>query len=301
MMDPEIAATISQIPAWTDADDLRIEPARGLTNRNYLATVNGERYVVRVSGSNTGHLGIDRASELAALQAASRAGIGAELVHFVLPQGHLVTRYIRGRHLKYEEYCDPGNLGRIVDTVKRIHALPPTAGTFSPFRRIEAYARQAAAYGVPFPQDFDTFLDKMQLVEAAQRQDGSPWYRFCHNDLFLVNLLDDGTIRVIDWEFAGMGDIYFDLATLVYAYDTHNPLPAELQEHLLCCYFGSATVRHRERLDGMKAMVLFFAAMWGMLQQGLLGRGMVPAVEGFDYLLYAQNIFEVMREILWKD
>jgi 3-hydroxyisobutyrate dehydrogenase-like beta-hydroxyacid dehydrogenase len=76
MMDPEIAAVISQIPAWAGANELLIEPARGLTNRNYLATVDGARYLVRLGGSNAGHLGIDRESELAALQAASSAGNG---------------------------------------------------------------------------------------------------------------------------------------------------------------------------------------------------------------------------------
>jgi thiamine kinase-like enzyme len=296
-MDPEIATIISQIPVWAGANELLIEPARGLTNRNYLATVDGERYVVRLGGSNAGRLGIDRESELAALQAAGRAGIGADLVHFVLPQGHLVTRYITGRHLKYEEYCDLENLGRIVDAVRRIHSLPPTAGTFSPFRRVELFARQAAECGVRFPQDSNTLLDRMRVVEGAQRADSSPWFRFYHNDLFFVNILDDGRIRIIDWEFVGMGDIYFDLATLVYAYDTHGPLPVELQKHLLDCHFGEVTSGHWERLDGMKYMVLFFTAMWGMLQQGMLGQGLVPAVEGFDYLVYAQNIFEVMREI----
>jgi thiamine kinase-like enzyme len=298
-IDPDIAIIIAQIPAWAGAEDLRIEPARGLTNRNYLATVDGEQYVLRVGGSNAGSLGIDRESELAALQAASSAGIGAELVHFILPQGHLVTRWISGRHLRYEEYCDPGNLGRVVDTVRRVHSLPPTGGTFSPFRRIEDYARQAANHGVPFPEDFGAFLERMRRVEAAQREDRSPWFRFCHNDLFFVNILDDGAIRMIDWEFAGMGDLYFDLATLVYAYDTHNPLPADMQEYLLGCYFSEVVDDHRRRLDGMKYMVLFFTAMWGMLQEGLLRQGIVPAVEGFDYLVYAQNIFEVMREALW--
>lgn len=212
-----------------------------------------------------------------------------------------MTRCIRGRHLKYEEYCDPENLSRVVDMVRRIHSLPPTTGVFSPFRRIEDYARQAANHGVPVPEDFDAFLERMQRVEAAQRQDGYAWVRFCHNDLYFVNILDDGAIRMIDWEFAGTGDIYFDLATLVYAYDTHNPLPAELQEHLLDRYFGDVGDGHRQRLDGMKYMVLFFIAMWGMLQEGLLRQGIVPAVEGFDYLVYAQNIFEVMRETRWKD
>ena len=36
--------------------------------------------------------------------------------------------------------------------------------------------------------------------------------RPCHNDLLNANFIDDGArIRIIDWEYAGMGDPFFDL------------------------------------------------------------------------------------------
>jgi thiamine kinase-like enzyme len=115
--------------------------------------------------------------------------------------------------------------------------------------------------------------------------------------LFSVNFLEDSAnaVRVIDWEFAGMGDVYFDLAALVYAYDSHGPLPAELQEYVLECYFGEATGTHWERLQGMNYMLLLFTAAWGLLQQGQVLQGAIPPVEGFDYLEYAEYIFDVLR------
>ena len=42
----------------------------------------------------------------------------------------------------------------------------------------------------------------MHAIQAAQSQDGSDWRRFCHNDLYSVNFLDDGSVRMVDWEFA---------------------------------------------------------------------------------------------------
>ena len=37
----------------------------------------------------------------------------------------------------------------------------------------------------------------------------------CHNDLLTANLLHDGArVRIVDWEYAGMGDRYFDLGNL---------------------------------------------------------------------------------------
>jgi thiamine kinase-like enzyme len=56
---------------------------------------------------------------------------------------------------------------------------------------------------VPFPQGFEKLLEKMEMIEQDQTRDTSPWQGFCHNDLFCVNVLDDGKIRFIDWEFSG--------------------------------------------------------------------------------------------------
>ena len=35
----------------------------------------------------------------------------------------------------------------------------------------------------------------------------------CHNDLLAANFIDDGErVWIVDWEYAGMGDPFFDLA-----------------------------------------------------------------------------------------
>ncbi len=298
-MNPIAADIIAQIPGWADAQDLKVEPFEGLTNTNYRVTANGKQFVLRISGKNSAALGIRRELELEALKAVEAAGIGPEVVRFLLPEGHLITRLIPGRHWTVEEYRTRENLRRIVEAVKKVHALPGVEATFSPFRRVEAYIHTAQSFDVPFPEDFPAFLEKMQTIETNQRRDSSPWLRFCHNDLFSVNFLDDGAnVRIIDWEFAGMGDRYFDLATLVYAYDSDGPLPAELETYLLECYFGEANVAHQDRLDGMKFMLLFFTAMWGLSQHGMQKAGVIAPTDGFDCLAYSAETFAAMRKYL---
>jgi thiamine kinase-like enzyme len=294
-VDASVANIIAQTPILADAGNLAISPFGGLTNTNYLVTADGERFVVRVGGRNSDLLDISREFELEALTAASAAGIGPEVVRFVLPEGHLVTRLIEGRHLTAQEYRTPGNLQHVAKVVKRLHGLPPVKGTFSPFRRVESYAGKVRAFGASLPEDFEALLERMRRIEADQRGDDYPWLRFCHNDLFSVNFLDDGSIRIVDWEFAGMGDIYFDLAALVYAYDSDGPLPLDEQLYLLECYFGEVTAFQQTRLDGMKFALLFFTAMWGLLQHAAQQEGIVALLEGFDCLAYAQDIFGQMR------
>jgi len=295
-MKDKLSDIITIMPAWADANDLQIKPFGGLTNTNYLVIANGERFVVRISRANSALLEINREFELEALSAASTAGIGPEVLRFTIPEGHLVTRLIEGRHWEIEEYSTPENLQRMVKVLKRLHALPPIRGTFSPFRRVESYARKAGELDVAFPKDFELFLEKMRTIESDQSRDTYPWLRFCHNDLFAVNFLDDGEVRIVDWEFAGMGDIYFDLATLVYAYDSDGPLPAELETYLLKCYFGETGSINRARIEGMKFMLLFFTAMWGLLQHGMQSKGLIPTTEDFNCLEYALDTFAEMRK-----
>ena len=45
----------------------------------------------------------------------------------------------------------------------------------------------------------------------------------------------------------------------------------------------------------MKFMLLFFTAMWGLLQHGLQTAGIVSPIEGFDCFDYAQACFAAMR------
>ena len=297
MMQNLVREILQQIPEWKDLEDVQAEPLKGLTNSNFLLTVQGERFVLRVAGENGDRLNINRQAEQEILSLVAEAGIGAEVLHYLLPQGHLVTRYIDGRHLSLADYRQAENLRRIVETLKRLHALPPVAARFSPFRRVEHYARQARSLGVAMPEDLEGMLATMKAIEGDQARDPGPWRRLCHNDLFCVNVLDDGGIRFIDWEFAGVNDIYYDLATLTYAYDSPDTLSREEQELVLHSYFGEVRDQHWRRLHGMRLVLMFFTGMWGLLQQGLLEQGLVRAVEGFDYREYAENTFEMMRKI----
>jgi thiamine kinase-like enzyme len=297
-MQIQVDEIIKRIPGWNDADSLLIEPMEGLTNTNFSVTVHGERFFLRVSGPNTEQLGINRNHELEALSAAAKAGIGPQVEHYLLPEGHLVTRHINGRHLELEEYRTRENIQRIVNVVKRLHDLPLVEATFSPFCRVEKYAEHARSLGVSLPRDYEKLMSKTKEIKTDQIRDTYPWRRFCHNDLFVVNVMDDGRIWFIDWEFAGVGDIYFDLATLTYAYDSLDTLSRDLQEHMLESYFGDVNERNWIRLEGMKYMLMFFTAMWGLLQQGMLNNGLVQEVEGFDFLEYAETTFEAMRAVL---
>ena len=291
----EISQVITQIPAWRTAREIQVERIAGLTNANYRVNVDGEQYVLRLSGKNTARLGIDRTLEATALRAAAAAGLGPEIIAFIEPEGHLVTRWVVGRHWEVPEFRTPQNVRLLTETVKRIHALPPNGATFSPFQRVLAYLETAHGFAVPLPANLDRCLETMRAVQADQAQDTSDWQHFCHNDLVAVNYLyieAAHKIIVLDWEFAGLGDIYYDLATVVYTHDSEGPIPPELEQVMMAGYFGATTPWQQRRLQGMKYMLMLFTATWGLAQHGMQKGGLIPAIEGFDYLEFAGYLFK---------
>ena len=293
-MDSHIQSIIDRIPILSGSESIVVEQISGLTNKNYRVTADGNQYVLRISRENAEKLGINREFESEALMAASNAGIGPEVIHFIKPEGHLLTRWIDGRHWTHDEYRTQQNIRLMVQTIKQLHSLPVIQGKFSPFARVEAYTQTAMNYDVPLPTDFSGYLETMSDIKGDQENDQADWLHFCHNDLVAVNYLyteADKKITIIDWEFAGMGDIYYDLATLVYTHDSIGPIPPHLEEFMLECYFNEVSDEFRIRLSGMKFMLMLFTAMWGLSQYGMVKAGLIQEIEGFDYRDFAEYLF----------
>ncbi|NHJ13035.1 MAG: hypothetical protein EAX95_05125 [Candidatus Thorarchaeota archaeon] len=293
MMSHKLEEVLLQIPGWTNATRRNVEQIAGLTNTNYRVEIDDASYVLRINGENTSGLGIDRECELEALERASKAGIAPEIVLVIEPEGHLVTRWIDGHHWTPEEYRKRESIALMVNTVKKLHSLPTIEGKFSPFDRVDLLVRTAKSYDVELPDSLESLLETAQLVKEDQEQDEIRRSVLCHNDLVTVNFLfseETHRITLLDFEFAGMGDVYFDLATLVYAHDNVGSIPKNLEEYLLTCYFGKVDDFSRLRLSGMKFMLLFFYATWGLAQYGIQKAGLIPEVEGFDYREYAEYL-----------
>ena len=149
--------------------------------------------------------------EHAATVAAAGVGVGPEVTAFIRPEGYLVTRFIVGSPVSDEAVHRPETLRRVADSLRRIHDGPAIPGLFVPLRIVEAYRALAMARGVPIPPEYDLASAVGRRIEGALL--AAPIeLRPCHNDLLNANFIDDGArIRIIDWEYAGMGDPFFDL------------------------------------------------------------------------------------------
>jgi thiamine kinase-like enzyme len=235
----------------------------GITNRNFVVTTDHGEYVVRIPGERTSLLGIDRAYEAEAAQRAAELGIGPAVLGMLESVGTLVTELVDGHHLEPTPFGE--RLDDVVDLVPRFHDSGPLGGAFPIHRIVEWHARDASAHGVMAPNSYERLHQQSRRIEAAFAKSPMPVVP-CHNDLLPGNVLfADDRVWLLDFEYAGMNDVFFDLGNL----SVNSELNLESEERLLTLYFGQVTKSSWARLQLMKMMSEFREGMWAVVQQAI--------------------------------
>jgi thiamine kinase-like enzyme len=279
-LDPDLARVVEALPGWSGADVRAEVLGGGITNRNFRVRVDGESFVVRLAGKDTGLLGIDREAERRATEAAHAAGVAPEVIAFVPELGALVTRFVEADPLPPEDLEDPETLEAVVRSIRAIHEMAPIPSTFDAFAVVREYRAVAEAHGVQIPPAYGEAVAVADRIAASFASRPLP-DRPCHDDLLNANFLrTPERVVIVDYEYAGMGDLFFDLGN----FSINNGISEPAQERLLASYFGRPTPANRGRLGLMRIMSDFREAMWGVVQQGI-------STLDFDYVDYADRHF----------
>ena len=278
-------ALLDRVPGWAGRARVIRALEGGITNRNLLVDVDGERFVVRLAGKDTDLLGIDRTVERAAAERAAGLGLAPEVLGSLEPEQYLVTRFVAGEPIPVEEMGSAAVLQRVAPMLRAFHESGMLPGTFDCFRIPHEGATHAQARGVVIPPSFVPAMACAREIEAVFAADPEPPVS-CHNDLLNANFLRDRCgveerLWLLDWEYAGMNDRYFDLGN----YSVNNELDADEDAALLEVYFGAITRRRSARLALMRIMSDLREAMWGVVQQGI-------GTLDFDYVAYADKHFD---------
>jgi thiamine kinase-like enzyme len=247
----------------------------GITNANFFVDLGDEQVVVRIPGDNTALLGIDRHHEVTANHLASSIGIAPEVLARSESEGWMVTRFLPGRPITATELANEPMLGELGATLRRLHDVGRIDIEFDPFSIVRRYHEIALSRDVIEPFDYQSALDILVRIEEARPFRPTS---FCHNDLLNANFIYDGTIRILDWEYAGMGDPFFDLAN----FSVNQELPAASDERLLAHYFGQCDKGLLAVLALMKVVSELRETMWGVVQ-------MAVSSLDVDFVAYAQE------------
>jgi thiamine kinase-like enzyme len=228
----------------------------GITNRNLRVRLGGHDYVVRLCDEGATVLGIDRDCESEAGRRAAGLGIGPEVV--LTPPGVVVTRWLGGGTLSAEQVR--GAIARVAALLRAFHeSAPPLPHAFAVFRLAERHAGLARA----LPDGYAAIRELALRIEAAlDGPEHAPCP--CHNDLLTANFVSDGArIHLVDWEYSGMNDRFFDLGNL----SVNNGFDEAGDRALLEAYFGEPPGERRfAALRLMRIVSDLREATWGAVQ-----------------------------------
>ena len=236
----------------------------GLTNRNLRVTTSAGDYVVRLTQSDAGLLGIDRDAEHANTRAAAEAGVGAEVVDYRPDLGLMVITFLPGTALTERDdrarpACSRAPLPRSGGC--RLGRGSSTTSTCSPDRR--GTSPSSASTASTLPAGYDDFAPQWEHVRralAATRRPTVP----CNNDLLAGNFIDEGDrIWLIDYEYSGNNDPAFELGNAA----TECDLTREQTDELVAAWPGGEDdPAFRARVDLQSLCSQYGWALWGFIQ-----------------------------------
>jgi thiamine kinase-like enzyme len=253
---------VGRVALWRGKDIKVSALSGGLTNENYLVEAGGQRYVMRLPGTSTELLAIDRSNELHNARAAASTGIGPAVLEHVPQLDAMVLEFIPGETMSPRSLQSEQMARRMAESFKRLHAAPRFLKDFDMFRLIEYYLRIIDEHDVRIPPDYRERLPQVAEIERAVQVGALPRVS-CHNDLLCENFIDDGQcLRIVDYELSGNNDACFDLGNTAQEASLDDELRAALCE----AYFGRLDRQQLARMNLFALMSDVGWTLWGAIQ-----------------------------------
>jgi thiamine kinase len=227
------AVTLSARPAEQVLDTLpgfagarvKSQLSDGPTNSSYLLELTGAQYVLRLDKPDAVKLGLNRSNEKRICRAVADAGLAPEPIYFDPAAGVYLRHFVPGRSWETSDLASPDQMARLARLLRLLHALPPIGAAFDPLAAARRYAAKSGrARSRSILRRSETLMQQITADSARSA--------LCHNDLVCQNVLEGERLMLIDWEYAGIGDPYFDLAVVV----RHHKLDKESMRRFLEAY-----------------------------------------------------------------
>ncbi len=267
---------------------------KGMTNRSFLFSCKGKRYIMRIPGEGTAQL-VDRRHEAAVYQAIREKNICDDIAYISPDNGYKITEYLADARVCNPEKAE--DVRRCMQRLREFHELRLTvAHTFDIFGQIEFY--ESLWNGAPsiykdYRQTKENVFSLRGYIDAhVQEQvlthiDAVP-------DNFLFVKRDDGSeeIRLIDWEYAGMQDPHVDIAMFcIYAlYDRRQV------DKTIAAYFPGGCS------EAVRLKIYCYIAACGLLWSNWCEYKWTLGVEFGEYSLrqyrYAKEYYRIVRDTL---
>ena len=270
---------------------------KGMTNRSFLFSVNGTKYIMRIPGEGTDQL-INRKQEAEVFKTIRGLGLCDDPVYINPDNGYKITRYLEGvRACDSESLPD---LSRCMEKLRRFHEMKLTVPhTFDIFGQIEFY--ESLWEGNPSVyRDYTKTKENALSLRSYIDQQEKDWC-LTHIDAVPDNFLfytpegsKDEQLQLTDWEYSGMQDPHVDIAMFcIYSlYDKQQC------DRLIDLYFSHSCS------DAARAKIYCYIAVCGLLWSNWCEYKRKLGVEFGEYSLrqyrFAKDFYRYARELIEK-
>jgi thiamine kinase-like enzyme len=179
----------------------------------------------------------------------------------------------------------PDRLEKVVDVIRTYHDKAAFSNDTSVFPMIRDYLQKAAAVDAWFPPDWPELMAIGADIEAAMKRD-APAPVACHNDLLSENFILEpgGRMWLIDWEYGGMNDPYFDLGDFC----VEHPLSRDEERLIITRYCGEMQEHRFHRMLLHKITADLWWSIWAFIQERV-------SKLDFDYRAYGNGRLDRLR------
>jgi thiamine kinase len=249
---------LQQVPGADAADELDVQAlAGGTTNATFRVRTRQGAFVVRLHEPCAVDLGVDRLREAVLQAAAADAGLASRVLAADAAGRYLVTEFLDGAPWRAVDMDNESRLGALAQTLLDLHAVPAPEVPAQDLRALlERHVAQIAAQDAAAAPELLPQLARARDILARQADADRPAC-IVHGDLAHSNLIGPDRPRLIDWEYAAVGDPLADLACLVAYYPQVVSHGAALLRR--CGLSGSASL---SALEDLAWVYRFLSKLW---------------------------------------
>jgi thiamine kinase-like enzyme len=263
----------------------------GLAHVTYAVTAgDGDRYVVKFLTQEMDDFGlmIPIGELIANTVAAGESGVGARVLQALPEVPAIVLEYIDGRTLDTPDLSQPEYIPRIGRAIRELHTqAPPMSNSIVIWKFLDDYLALLDRHALASPPGLLGWLPTMRRIQAALAVNQLPAVP-SNNDLLAKNIMDDGRIRLIDYDFSGMNDPMFDVGDLAMEGDYD---PGQIRVACDAYFCAHDPVQYaRARLFGIAAQYT-----WSLLFVGMDKLLSDSPAEAFDYWQEAMSRWDWTR------
>jgi thiamine kinase-like enzyme len=199
------------------AEALKVDPSTvevikrlegGMSNYTYVVKVGENKKVVRLPGENADNF-VDRKIELANTRMVEPLGITTKTEYFNVETGVKISSYIEGSSLhllKVFPYEDVAQMLRTIHESKLV-----AVNQYDHLKRLQTYENHSINLGYVLPKEYLDIKERFLIFFAHFNKMQKV---FTHGDSQPSNFIQtyDGKLKIVDFEFTGMNDPFYDLA-----------------------------------------------------------------------------------------